>query len=44
VKKLESILNVRIKEREIQLLLKNAEVEHFETALQEKGFKRVRRY
>ena len=37
-------INVRIKELEIQLQLKNAEVEQFETAIQEKGLKRVRCY
>ena len=37
-------INVRIKELEIQLQLKNAEVEQLETAFQEKGLKRVRCY
>jgi len=41
---LEAILNVRIKDLEIQLQLKDAEVEQFETAIQEKGLKRVRCY
>jgi len=41
---LEAILNVRIKDFEIQLQLKNAEVEQLETAIQEKGLKRVRCY
>jgi len=40
----EGILNVRIKDLEIQLQLKNAEVEKFETPIQEKGLKRVRCY
>jgi len=41
---LEGILHVRIKELEIKRQLKNAEVEQFETAIQEKGLKRVRCY
>jgi len=41
---LEAILNVRIKVFEIQLQLKDAEVEQLETAIQEKGLKRVRCY
>ena len=41
---LEANLNVRIKELEIQLQLKFAEVEQLETAIQEKGSKRVRCY
>ena len=40
----EGILNVRIKELEKQLQLKDAEVEQMETAIQEKGLKRVRCY
>jgi len=44
VEKLEAILNVRIKDLEIQLHLKDAEVEQLETAIQEKGMKRVRCY
>jgi len=44
VEKLEAILNVRIKELDIQLQLKNAEVEQLETSIQEKGLKRVRCY
>jgi len=43
VSKFEAI-NVRIKELEIQLQLKDSEVEQFETAIQEKGLKRVRCY
>jgi len=39
-----AILNVRIKDLEIQLQLKDAEVEQLETAIQEKGLKRVRCY
>jgi len=38
---LEAILYVCIKDIEIQLQLKDAEVEHLETALQEKVLKRV---
>jgi len=41
---LEAILNLRIKDVEIQLQLENAEVEQLETAIQEKGLKRVRCY
>ena len=41
---LEGILHVRIKELEIKLQLKDAEVEQLETAIQEKGLKRVRYY
>jgi len=41
VEKLEAILYVCIKELEIQLQLKNAEVEQLETAIQEKGLNRV---
>ena len=41
---LEAILNVRIKDLEIQLQLKDAEVEQLETAIQEKWLKRVRCY
>jgi len=41
---LEAILNIRIKDVEIQLHLENAEVEQLETAIQEKGLKRVRCY
>ena len=44
VENLEAILNVRIKDLEIQLQLKDAEVEQLETAIQEKGLKRVRCY
>jgi len=44
VEKLEANLYVRIKELEKQLQLKDADVEQFKTALQEKGFKRVRYY
>jgi len=44
VENLEAILNVLIKKLEIQLQLKNAEVEQLETAIQEKVFKRVRCY
>jgi len=44
VEKLEAILNVRIKDLEIQLQLKDAEVEQLDTAIQEKGLKRVRCY
>ena len=44
VENLEAILNVRIKDLEIQLQLKDAEVEQLETAVQEKGLKRVRCY
>jgi len=40
----EGILNVHIKELEIQLQLKDAKVEQLETAIQEKGLKRVRCY
>jgi len=40
----EGILNVRINELEIQLQFKDAEVEQLETAIQEKGLKRVRCY
>jgi len=39
---LEANLNVRIKELETQLQLKDAEVEQLETAIQEKGLKRFR--
>ena len=39
---LEAILNIRIKDVEIQLQLENAEVEQLETAIQGKGLKRVR--
>jgi len=39
---LEAILNVRIKDLEIHLQLKDAEVEQLETAIQGKGLKRVR--
>ena len=35
MEKLEAILNVRIKDLEIQLQLKDAEVEQLETAIQE---------
>ena len=38
---LEAILYVCVKDLEIQLQLKYAEVEQLETALQEKGFKLV---
>ena len=38
---MEAILNVRIKELEIQLQLKDAEVEQLENAIQEKALKRV---
>ena len=41
---LEAILNVRIKDLEIQLQLRNAEVEQLETAIQGKGLKSVRCY
>ena len=41
---LEALLKVRIKDLEIQLQLKDAEVEQLETAIQEKGLKRVRSY
>jgi len=41
VENLEAILYVCIKDLEIQLQLKNAEVEQLETAIQEKGLKRV---
>jgi len=41
---LEGILQVRIKELEIKLQLKDAEVEQLETAIQEKRLKRVRCY
>ena len=41
MEKLEAILYVCIKELEIQLQLKNAEVEQLETAIQEKGLNRV---
>jgi len=44
VEKLEDILYVFIKDLEIQLQLKDAEVEHLETALQEKGLKRFLGY
>ena len=42
VEKLEDILYVCIKDLEIQLQLKDAEVEQLERAVQEKGLKRVR--
>jgi len=41
VEKLRAILYVCIKDLDIQQQLKDAEVEQLETALQEKGFKRV---
>jgi len=41
VEKLEAILYVCIKDLEIQLQLKDAEVEQLQTALQVKGLKRV---
>jgi len=44
VENLEAILNVLIKDLEIQLQLKDAELEQLETANQEKGMKRVRCY
>jgi len=44
VEKLEAILNVRIKDLEIQLQLKDPEVEQLETAIQEEVLKRVRCY
>jgi hypothetical protein len=44
VEKLEAILYVRNKDLEMQLQLKDAEVEQLETAIQEKGLKRVRCY
>ena len=44
MEKLEAILIVCIKDLEIQLQLKVAEVEQLETAIQEKGLKRVRCY
>jgi len=44
VENLEAILNVRIKDLDIQLQLKDAEVEQLETAVEEKGLKRVRCY
>ena len=44
VENLEALLKVRIKDLEIQLQLKDAEVEQLETAIQEKGLKRVRSY
>ena len=44
VENFEAILNVRIKDLEIQRQLKDAEVEQLETAIQEKGLKRVRCY
>jgi len=44
MEKLEAILHVHIKDHEKQLQLKDAEMEQLETALQEKGFKRVHCY
>jgi len=41
VENLEAIVYVRIKDLEIQLHLKDAEMEQLETALQDKGFKHV---
>jgi len=41
VENLEAILYVCVKNLEIQLQLKDAELEQLETALQEKGLKRV---
>ena len=41
---LEAILYVRIKDLEIQLSLKDVEVEQLEPAIQEKGLKRFRCY
>jgi len=44
VENLEDILYVCIKDLELQLQLKDAEVEHLETELQEKGLKRFLYY
>jgi len=44
VENLEAILNVLIKDLEIQLQLNDAKVGQLETAIQEKGLKRVRCY
>jgi len=41
MEKLEAFLYVRIKDIEKRLQLMDAEMEQLETALQEKGFKRV---